>query len=387
MTGGSTRRAVVIAALVALAGCVSSASPAKQAPSRNDGAGLPVESAGPKPAPVAEVREEPQPSAPVRPFRCPAPVWAELKSGLDVATIVTRGVPEVEIRAVIPGGRAADGERPGVAEITGELLLEGGAGALAGRELLARMEALGGKLAVETTLDATVIRVSAPREALGPAVGLLGQVLERPRLGPAALDEVKRRAIAQVRDLARDDARWAALTILHRELYLLRTERHPYSSPASTAAEFAQITAADCRAFFQRQFTPARTSIIVAGDVAPDAVRAAAEAAFTGRARRDPEEPSLTDPMPPSSLKITLVDRPGSADSEIHLGFLGPARGDRDWVAFEIAGRLLASAAPLDVARGPVPMVAHAAVPAAKTGLAVEGLLAEAERLSTAGPA
>jgi predicted Zn-dependent peptidase len=128
----------------------------------------------------------------------------------------------------------------------------------------------------------------------------------------------------------------------------------------------------------------------VVGDAAPDAVRSAADEAFRGRATGAPPAPSLTDPMPPETLKITLVDRPRSTQSEIYLAFLGPARDEKDWPAFEVASRVLGGAAarsmPLEVSRGRIPLVAHAATPLAKTGLALRALLEHAERLAATAP-
>ncbi|AKT36896.1 M16 family metallopeptidase [Chondromyces crocatus] len=371
-----------------------------------------------------QVREPPPPRAVSRPFRFPVPTWIELASGLRVATVVQRSVPVAEVRVVIPVGMAADEERPGVAWLTGELLRTGGAGALGGSELLAQMEVLGATFTVETSLDATVLRVSAPREQLAPALGLLGQVVLRPRFSAGALDVVKRRKMAELTQLAQNDGPWAGLTTLHRELYLLPMERHPYSSWSPTPEELGRITAADCRAFHARQLAPAGMMVMVAGDVTPSAVRAAAEKAFQGdtRKRHLLAAPPLTDPVPPESTKITLVDRPGALESEIYLGFVGPSRGERDWLPFSIAGQILggpagrlgsspsagevsahgASGAPeaevqgalvalsassLAVVQGPTPLVVHATTATGKTGRVVQALLGEAERLASAAPA
>lgn len=383
----SARRLLVpagLAAVAALAGCLPSVS---YEPRRLENVAIPVEDTRPKAPPPVEVREEPPPTAAARPFRFPPPTWAELPGGIKLATVARGGLPVVEVRVVIPGGAAADGERPGVAALTAELLREGGAGALSGRDLLARIEALGASLTAEATLDAIILRLSAPSAALEPALALLGQVVLRPRLGPPALESLKRRAIARLNERTREDGAWAARTMLHRELYLLPTERHPYSSAAPSATELQKITAADCRAFHERQLSPARLVVVIAGDVTPEAARAAAEPAFAGAPRRrsEPADPSLTDPVPPESLKITLVDLPGAARSEIDLAFIGPARGDREWPAFALAGQLLGAAEPLRVARGPVPLVVHASAPASQTGPAVQALLDRLEGIATTG--
>ena len=59
---------------------------------------------------------------------------------LRFATIPSKALPLVQIRVVVLGGKAADGERPGLAGITGQLLKDGGAGAMSSRDLVTRIE-------------------------------------------------------------------------------------------------------------------------------------------------------------------------------------------------------------------------------------------------------
>ncbi|WP_437634199.1 M16 family metallopeptidase [Sorangium sp. So ce854] len=391
------------AVAAAACGCAPAAPPARSAAP----AAAPAKGAPEAPAPeAAPAREQPPPSGPARPARMPPIAWAELPTGLSVATAVNRALPLVEVRVVIRGGASADGERTGLAALTGQLLLRGGAGGLPGREVLARVESLGASLWVDTGLDATVIGLRTTPERLAEAVELLGMVVQRPRLDAAELARLKARAVEAARERALNDARWGALMILFRDLYVLPTELHPYGSFGATAAELPKITAADCRAFHAAWYVPKNTVVVVAGDTTPEAARAAVEKAFPDRRADEPPTLSFTEPDPRGSLKITIVDRPKSAESEVFLGVLGPARGAPEWPALAVAGQVLggpagrlpqqlleprgaaraASAATIDVARGPVPLVVHAVVPAARTGVAAQAMLEQVERLSATTP-
>ncbi|WP_437483689.1 pitrilysin family protein [Sorangium sp. So ce1014] len=388
------------------AAVVCGCAPAGRAPRPPAQAAAPANDAKVAPPPEVARREPPPPSGPARPARMPAITWAELPGGLSVATAVNRALPLVEVRVVVHGGSAADGERTGLAALTGELLLRGGAGNLPGREVLARLESLGASLAVDTGLDATVIGLRAPRDRLAEAIALLGLVVQRPRLDAAELAKLKARAAEAARDRAHTDGRWGAMMILFRDLYALPTELHPYASFGATAAELPKITAADCRAFHAAWYVPKNTVVVVAGDTTPEAARAAVEKAFADRREGEPPALSFTEPMPPRSLKLTVIDRPKSAESELFLGVLGPERGAPEWPALAVAGQVLggpsgrfshdlleprgaaraASATTLDVAHGPVPLLAHASVPAARAGLAAQAMLEHAERLAATAP-
>ncbi|WP_437876301.1 M16 family metallopeptidase [Sorangium sp. So ce513] len=391
------------AVAAAACGCAPAAPPARSAAP----AAAPAKGGAPgAPAPDAPAREQPPPSGPARPARMPAIAWAELPTGLSVATAVNRALPLVEVRVVIRGGSSADGERTGLAALTGQLLLHGGAGGLPGREVLARVESLGASLWVDTGLDATVIGLRTTPERLAEAIELLGMVVQRPRLDAAELARLKARAVEAARERALSDARWGALMILFRDLYVLPTELHPYGSFGATAAELPKITAADCRAFHAAWYVPKNTVVVVAGDTTPEAARAAVEKAFPDRRADEPPALSFTEPDLRGSLKITIVDRPKSAESEVFLGVLGPERGAPEWPALAVAGQVLggpsgrlpqqlleprgaaraASAATIDVARGPVPLVVHAVVPTARTGVAAQAMLDQVEQLSATTP-
>jgi zinc protease len=388
-------------------GCAPVPPPAPRPPRH---AAVPLKNTAPPPRPTAPAREQPPPSDRSRPFRMPAVTWAELANGLSVATVTRRGLPLVEVRVVIPGGSAADGERTGLAALTAQLLLAGGAGVYPSRDLPARVESLGASLSIDAGRDAIVLGLRVAKEHLTEALELLGLMVQRPRLDTAELDKLKARAIAGASDRARgaDNTRWGAQMVLFRDLYALPAEEHPYASFAATPAELAKIDAADCRAFHARWFVPKNTVVVVAGDTTPDAVRAAVERSFSDRRGDPPPVLSFTDPVAPESLKITVVDRPKSARSDVLVGMLGVERSAREWAALAVAGQVLGSRAaarlqgelgeppsveraawsePLDVAHGPAPLIAYAGVPAAKTGVAVKALLEQAERLATTAPA
>ena len=330
-----------------------------------------------------------------RPFRFPAISWAELPGGIKVATVPVKGLPMVHVRVVVGAGKDADGERPGLAAATGELLREGG-----------RLGALGADLSIDTGFDATTIRLAVTREHLGEALDQLAATVQRPQLNAGAQDRVQKREAERLASAARADGAWGASMILHRDLFSLPAEHHPYASFRATPDEAQKITLADCRAFHRRFYVPRNVFVVVAGDATPDAVRALAGKAFAGFTGGEAPALSFTDPESPERRKITLVNHPGSAASEIFVGALGPARDDRAFASFAVASQILGGAAGrlsadlrdkrgiadaagtalTELAHGPSVLVAHARTRAASTALALQALLEHAAALSEKAP-
>ena len=363
---------------------------------------IPVRDTVPVPKTPVVVREAPPESGPAKPYRFPKVTWTELSNGLKVATIPLTGLPLVQIRVVVSGGKAADGERPGLAALTGDLLEAGGAGPFSSKDLVTRIESLGANLGIDTSFDSTELSLSVTRNHLADALGLLGTIVREPRFDVAEFNKLKKRETERTADSARTSGAWGASMVLYRDLFDLPSDHHPYASYDATKAEIDRITAADCRSLHRRLYIPKNAFIVVAGDTTPEAAKAFAEKAFG--AWRGGEAPviSFTDPNPPSGLKITLVDRPKSSQSDIYAAVLGPERVDKSWASIAVANQVLGGGVSsrlfldvrekqslayrtrsslVEMAHGPAPLVVYAGTQTAKTGLALKGVLDNLEAI------
>ena len=394
-------------ALLALAALAAGCGGAPPPPRPVERATIPVEDTTPRPKAKVVEKEPPPESGAAKAFRFPASVWSELPSGLKVGTIPNHALPLVQIRVVVLGGKAADGERTGVAALTGLLLKDGGAGGLSSRDLVNRIASLGAELSIDTDFDSTTLSLAVTRDHLDEAMALLGTIVQRPELNNAEFEKLKRREIDRVADLARTSGRWGASMVLYKDLFTLPAEQHPYATFDATPADLARLTVNDCRALHRKLFVAKNTFIVVAGDTTPEAVKAAAEKPFAGYRGGEPPEISFTDPNPPESLKITLVDRPKSSQSDIFVGVLGPERADKDWAAFAVANQVLggpfagrlfldirekqslaysARSAIAELAHSPSLLIGSVGTQTAKTGLSLKALLENMDRIGQTAP-
>lgn len=395
------RSIVAAVGLALLAGCAA-APPPEPPPLR-----VPLPARDTAPGSWRPPRQAPPASAPARPHRFPKVVWSELPSGLEVATIPSKSLPVVHLRVVVGGGKAADGEKPGLSSITASLLEEGGAGSMSSRDLVTRVESLGAELSIDTGFDATVLGLAVTRDHLGEAMDLLGAVVTRPLMAPAELEKLKKRWSSRLADAARQSGAWAAQMVLFKDLFALPSEQHPYATFSPTAADLDKITLADCRAFHKKFYVPKNTFVVVAGDTTPEAARAAVAKAFAAYAGGDAPSISFTDPNRPEARKITIVDRPRSTQSDIFVAALGPERSDKRWAAAAVsnqilgggvAGRLLLDlreerslahatrSGITELRHGPTLWSAYVGAETKKTGLALAALLEHLGRLATTAP-
>jgi predicted Zn-dependent peptidase len=349
-------------------------------------------------------REAPPESGPPRESPFPKIDHQDLPNGLALDVVSLRTLPLVQIRVLLKSGTAADGDLTGLANMTAKMLKDGGAGRWSSKDLLAKIETLGADLGIEVGPDSTVLSLAVAKAHFDEAIDLLGTVVREPRWDEQEFSKLKKRQIQKVADKAKSSGAWAATMLMWRELYRLPTGVHPYASYDALPSELARITTKTCRDFYQKNFTPKNAVIVVGGDVDGDASRKAVERAFGTWKGGEVAPATFAEATAPERLKILLADRPKSAQSDIYVASLGPARKDDSWTAVKVANQILGGGVSgrlfLDVrekrslayntrssvgevARGPVPLTAYAGTQTAKTGLAVQALLENLKRISS----
>jgi zinc protease len=386
--------------LLALLAC--SGEKATQAPPKTAAPVAAAETA----APVDPLAEPPPAGiTPSLPF--PSIIHRRLESGLALAIVPRRSFPTVELRLVVMSGQASDDEKPGLANLTGKLLKDGGAGRYTSRELAERAEGLGAKLSISTDRDATRIGLGVTTSAFDEALGILATVALEPRFSAVEFQKLRQREIDRVKDRVRTSPSWLGSMLLYRELYELPVSVHPYARYDALPEELAAITLADAKAWHRTHFTAENAVLVVCGDVDADAVEAAAKKRFQAFRGPKPAPPNFSDAPGPNSLQLFVVDRPGSAQSQIYAGTLGPERKSDAYPALMTANQILGGGVSgrlfLDVrekrslayntsswmeepARGPMPIVLSAGTQTAKTADAVAALIEHFDRIGSQTP-
>ena len=362
----------------------------------------------PKPVePPADPLATPPPAGIAKDAKFPTINHSRLDNGLELRVVTRKTYPIIELRLVLFSGVASDGAEPGVASIAGELLKAGGAGQWNAADLAQRAESLGASIDVVTERDSTRITMAVTTADLDAALDLLGAVAQKPRFAPIEFDKLKQRELERVRNSAKASAGWAASMVLYRELFDLPTAVHPYAHYDAKPSELDKLTLASCKRWYQTNVTPENATLVVAGDVDAATAEAAAKRVFSGWKGAKPSGQTYNNPLPQEERTVWLVDRPHSAQSQIYVAGLGPERSTTAWPALAatnqilgggVAGRLF-----LDVrekrslaygtgssleepARSPVPIVLSAGTQTAKTGLALQALLDNLEKIASAPP-
>ncbi|HSQ66707.1 MAG TPA: insulinase family protein, partial [Polyangiaceae bacterium] len=225
--------------------CACGASPQASAPPHLD---LPVPPVhGATAGPAAGARQAPPSSLASKPSPFPSIARSSLDNGLRVAVVPARALPIVQIRVVIGAGIGYGG--PGAAQLTGEMLKEGGTRAMTSAQVMTRIETLGASLSVDVDFDRTTLGLGVTKSHLDEALALLAQVAMDPRFDSAELRKLKARRTDEAREAARGSGSWSATRLLFKELY---APTNPYSNYDLVPSEIAKINEQTLRDFHKR---------------------------------------------------------------------------------------------------------------------------------------
>ncbi|MEM7789236.1 MAG: pitrilysin family protein [Bacteroidota bacterium] len=280
-----------------------------------------------------------------RPALAPAPDFAPpaverfaLSNGLPVLFVEKPGVPLVQVNLLVKTGAVDDPEgQEGLAVFTGDMMDEG-AGDRSALELADAAEFLGVDLGVGAGLHVLRVQLRTPVSKLDDALPLMADVALRPTFPEADLERLRTQRLTAFTQ-RRDEPRAIASVVTDRTLY---GDDHPYGRPlAGTPEAVAALSRADLVAFHDATVRPERAALVVAGAVSADEMMPRLEALFGAWAPGAAPEAGVAETDPVAARTVTIVDRPGAAQSVIRIGRIGAARSTPDYYALQVLNTIL----------------------------------------------
>ncbi|HYT74531.1 MAG TPA: pitrilysin family protein, partial [Vicinamibacterales bacterium] len=245
---------------------------------------------------------------------------------------------ELAVRAGIASDPAG---KFGLSSLTADMLDEG-AGSRTALEIADAIDFLGAELSTTGSADASYVDLHVPIARLADALPIMADVVTRPTFPDAELKRLRDERLASLLE-AQDDSEQLVQFAFPR---LVFGPQHRYGTPAiGTAAGLKSITGADLKAFHAAEYRPSNAALVVTGDVTPDAIVPALEKALGAWKGA----PAGTSAMTPGGSQLTarhvyLVDKPGAAQSQIRIGWIGVARSTPDYFVLRVLNTILGEA-------------------------------------------
>ncbi|MDP2053674.1 MAG: pitrilysin family protein, partial [Acidobacteriota bacterium] len=119
---------------------------------------------------------------------------------------------------------------------------------------------------------------------------------------------------------------------------------HPYARTGPTPDTLPAIDRAAIAAYHSTYYRPNNAFLVVVGDVAPEAVFAAAEQAFGSWARAAVPEAKAPAMPTVTGRRLIFVQRPNSVQSSISVGNFTTRRDDARWYTLQLANQIFGAA-------------------------------------------
>ena len=280
-------------------------------------------------------KRAPQPLA-ARTINLPKPVETKLSNGMTLVVVEDKRLPIASFRLLFRNGGANDpADAPGLASFTAGMLTQGTT-TRSDKQIAAEVESLGASLNAFAGADSTTVAASSLSKYSNDVLKLMSDVVLNPTFPQKQLD-LERQNLKQGLIAQRSQPAFLAQERLAKVLY----GSNPYSVVSTTPAALDALTSEKLAAFYKRNYTPNNAVLIVIGDVNAADLRKDAETFFGKWAKGN--DAAATFPAPPTrtTRAIYIVDRPGSAQSNIVLANLAFNRNDPDFFAAIVMNNIL----------------------------------------------
>jgi zinc protease len=249
-----------------------------------------------------------------------------LANGLAVVVVEDSRLPLVSYRLAFRAGDAHDPpELPGLTDLLTGLLTEGTA-SWTSRQIADEVGRMGATLSSGANSDYTTVGASSLATFSDKILDLLADVTRNPSFPENEVELIKQNTKESLRQ-QRAQPSFLATEMVSRVVF----GKHPYSVITPTLESLDATTRERIVQFHRSKFLPNNAVFVVAGDVKSDALLKRIESLFGDW--RPGEVPRDEFPAPPArtSRSAYLVDRPGSAQSNIVIANTGITRTSPDY--------------------------------------------------------
>lgn len=259
-----------------------------------------------------------------------------LSNGLQVLVVLHHEQPSVSFRLLIRAGAVQEpADKPGVASFVAALLNQGTTSKSA-QQIANAIESAGGIIGVGSGNELSFVNGAVIKDQTDLMLGIASDLVQRPAFSAEEIERQRSQAVNALK-VSYDDPEYLANLVFDRLVFGF----HPYGRPnEGTPESIARITRQDLVAYHNAWFVPNNSLLAIVGDLTAEEAFAAAEKAFGAWPKRDLAVVKPIDPPPPTR-RIVVIDRPGSAQTEIRVGHLAVPRTHPDYVPLDLAIRIL----------------------------------------------
>jgi zinc protease len=285
-------------------------------------------------------RHQAPPPLPPRPIVIPNAREITLPNGMSLLVIEDDRLPLVSYRLALRVGTAYDPpDLPGLTDLLAGLLPEG-TDSKSSREIAERVARMGASLNAGANSDYTIVAGSALAPFQNEVLELMAEVVLQPSFPEKEVELAKQNTKESLRQ-QRAQPSFLATEMVSRVMF----GDHPYSSVAPTIESIDRSNRDHFVEFHKSKFVPNSTVLIVVGNVQFEDVLSRVEGLFSTWTKGQDLPSDFPTPPKRVSRSAYLVDRAGSAQSNIVIANAGITRTSPDYFPMLIMHTVLGATA------------------------------------------
>lgn len=238
-----------------------------------------------------------------------------LASKIPMLGVTSQETPTVTLSINLEGGMLLDPPgKEGTAYLTAMMLNESTEN-YSNEDMANALAKLGSAVSVSAAGRYTQVYVSTLSKNLDETIALLKEKLLHPALLPAEFERLKARVMQSMQQQQKSPNRLATRA---RDRVLFGEQNRVSKPDEGTLASIQSITLADIRAFYARNYSPVKASVVAVSDQSPETLMASLSFLDTWQGK-DYTFPGFSAFPEHSQRTITLVDKPGAVQSVLYL--------------------------------------------------------------------
>ncbi|WP_445383921.1 insulinase family protein [Robiginitalea sp. IMCC44478] len=256
----------------------------------------------------------------------------ELKNGLTVMVVENHKLPRVSIQLTIDNPPILEGDKSGVASLTGSLLGNGSKN-IPKDEFNEEVDFLGASINFGSqSAFASSLSKYFPR-----ILEMMADAAINPNFTQEEFEKEKEKVLTGLKAQEKDVS--AAAGRVQRALAYGKD--HPYGE-FTTEETVNKVSLADVQEFYRNYFVPANAYLVVIGDVEFDNVKELVTENFTPWTLASPPSLSFSDPRDAQYTQINFVDMSNAVQSEVTVQNLVELQmNDPDYLSALVANQIL----------------------------------------------
>lgn len=276
------------------------------------------------------------PLASAQSLRLPPHEKIVLKNGLTVLLMEKRGVPLINIFAIVKTGAAADpAGQEGLASVTAGLLRKGTKTRTA-QQFSADFDYIGGSFGADAGADFTNITAEFLTKDLIKGLELFSDAVLHPTFPQTETDKILAQSLDGVKS-AKDEPQ--AVLGLYYAGYLFGTQ--PYGRPSDgDELSLKRIQRDAIVKFYETNYAPGNTILGVAGEFDAAEMRKKLEETLGTWPARTVASTSIVPVPPTKGKKLLLIDKPDATQTYFAIGNIGTAANDPDRFAIRVVNTI-----------------------------------------------